>query len=91
MVLHLKTNTTSVLTMEERLEQLLDGDKAIQLAQVAADAIKDAIDEDDSHFAEACRHRDNFYSATNPTLFDDLLDITESKAKQIVIDLYIKK
>ena len=35
MVIHLKTNTTSVLTMEERFEQLLDGDKAIQLAQVS--------------------------------------------------------
>ena len=53
MVVHLKTNTTSVLTMEERLEQLLDGDKAIQLAQRAADAVKDAIDDDDSPFAEA--------------------------------------
>ena len=91
MVIHLKKTQTIDFDMEERFGNLLDSDKAIQLAQVAADAIKDAIVEDDSHFAEACRHRDNFYSATNPTLFDDLLDITESKAKQIVIDLYIKK
>ena len=91
MVIHLKKTSTLDFDMEDRFGQLLDGDKAIQLAQVAADAIKDAIVEDDSQFAEACRHRENFYSATNPTLFDDLLDITESKAKQIVIDLYIKK
>mgnify|MGYP001305036319 CR=1 FL=1 len=91
MVIHLKKTETLNFNMEDRLTSMLDGDKAIQLAQVASDAIKEALIGDDSNFGEACRHRDNFYSTTNPTLFDDLLNMSETDAKRIVFELYIKK
>ena len=77
--------------MEERLEQLLDGDKAIQLAQVAADAIKDAIFEDDSHLQKLA---DIVKISTVLLILLCLMTcliLQQSKAKQIVIDLYIKK
>ena len=91
MVVHLKKTETLNFNMEDRLTSLLDGDKAIQLAQVASDAIKEALIEDDSNFGEACRHRDNFYSTTNLTWVDDQLSISKTEAQRIVFELYIKK
>tara|TARA_Y100000592_G_scaffold36122_1_gene57310 strand:+ start:43 stop:318 length:276 start_codon:yes stop_codon:yes gene_type:complete len=91
MVIHLKKTQTLDFDMEERFGNLLDGDKAIQLAQVMADAGKDFLEEDDSPAGTAFRHYQNFYSATNPTLFDDLVNISADDAKQIVLKLLLKK
>ena len=77
--------------MENRLSRQLSDDKALQLAQVAADAIKDELADEDSPFAVAVGHYENFYSSTNPTLFDDLLNISRDDAKQIVLKLLLKK
>ena len=91
MVIHLKKTSTLDFDMEDRFGQLLDGDKAIQLAQVMADAGKDYWEADESSLGNAFRHYQNFYSATNPTLFDDLVNISPDDAKQIVLKLILKK
>ena len=91
MVIHLKKTQQLDLDMEERFGRLLDDDKAIQLVQVMADAGKDMLEEDDSPAGNAFRHYQNFYSATNPTLFDDLVNISAGDAKQIVLKLLLKK
>ena len=91
MVLHLKKTDTLNFDMEDRLSNLLDGNKAIQLVQEARDKIVDTLSEDDDAFALAYKHYDEFYSSTNPTLFDDLLNISETDAKQIVLKLILKK
>mgnify|MGYP003144391878 FL=1 len=91
MVLHLKKTQQSDFDMEERFGRLLDDDKAIQLVQVMADAGKDFLEQDNSPAGIAFRHYQNFYSATNPTLFDDLLNITAGDAKETVLKLILKK
>ena len=91
MVIHLKKTSTLDFDMEERFGRLLDDDKAIQLVQVMADAGKDMLEGDDSPAGNAFRHYQEFYSATSPTLFDDLVNITPDDAKQIVLKLILKK
>lgn len=77
--------------MEKRLSRGLLDDMAFELAQEASDAVKAKLEENDSPFAESWRHYENFYSSTNPTLFDDLLNISKEDAKQIVLKLLLKK
>ena len=49
------------------------------------------LEHDNSPAGVAFRHYQNFYSATNPTLFDDLVNISAGDAKQIVLKLLLKK
>ena len=93
MVIHLKNTQTLTFSMEDRFGRLLrkNKGKAIQLAQVMADAGKDFLEEDDSPVGEAFRHYQNFQQATNETLFEDELAISNDDADQIVLKLLIKQ
>ena len=91
MVVHLKKTETLNFDMEDRLSNLLQGHRAVQLVQEARDKIVDTLCEEDDALATAFQHYENFYSSTNPTLFDDMLNISETDAKQIVLKLILKK
>ena len=74
-----------------RLANMLSEDKALELMQVGADAMKDHLANDDSPFGVAHAHYENFHSATNPTLFDDLINLSKQEAKEMALKLLLKK
>ena len=77
--------------MNDRLGSMLTGDKALQFAQELTDYLRDRVADDDSPLGEAFRHYENFHSSTNPSLFDDLIDMSKDDARDLVLKLLLRK